>query len=48
VAILIAIWVFFAVVRAVSAFAHLALILAVILIAYGLVMSIRKRSDERN
>lgn len=47
-AILIGIWVFFAVVRAVSAFIHLALILAVILIAYSLVTSIRRRrSDAR-
>jgi len=45
-AILIGIWVFFAVMRALSAFIHLALIVAVIFIAYSLVTSIRRRSSQ--
>jgi hypothetical protein len=46
-AILIGIWVFFAVLRALSAFIHLALVVAVIVIAYGLIMAIRRRATER-
>lgn len=45
-AILIGIWVFFAVMRALSAFVHLALIVAIIFIAYSLVTSMRRRSSR--
>lgn len=43
-AILVAIWVFFAVVRALGALVHLALIVAVILVAYTLFSGLRNRS----
>jgi hypothetical protein len=43
VAAIVAIWVFFAVVRAVGALVHLALILAIILIAYNLLSGLRNR-----
>jgi UPF0716 family protein affecting phage T7 exclusion len=44
VAALVAIWVFFAVVRAVGALIHLALVVAIVLIAYNLIAGLRNRS----
>ena len=41
--LLVAIWVFFALARAVSAFIHLALVVAIILVAYNLLTSLRHR-----
>jgi hypothetical protein len=46
VAALVAIWVFFAVVRAVGALVHLALVVAIVLIAYNLIVGLRRRSDR--
>lgn len=45
-AALVAIWVFFALVRAVGALIHLALVVAIVLIAYGLIANFRKREAE--
>ena len=44
VALIVGIWVLFAVIRAVSAFIHLALILAIIVVALGLINAIRHRT----
>jgi hypothetical protein len=45
-AALVAIWVFFAVVRAVGALMHLALVVAIVLIAYNLIAGLRRRSNR--
>jgi hypothetical protein len=45
-AFLVAIWVVFALVRAVSAFIHLALVVAIILVAYNLFISLRNRAGN--
>ena len=44
-AALIAIWVFFAVVRALGALIHLALVVAIVLIAYSLFSGLRRRAE---
>ena len=46
VAALVAVWVFFAVVRAVGALIHLALVVAIVLIAYNLIAGLRNRSGR--
>lgn len=46
IALLVAIWVFFAVVRAVSAFVHLALVVGIILVIIGLISAIRRRASD--
>lgn len=45
-AVLIAVWVVFAVLRAVSGLIHLALVLAIVLVAYNLISGLRNRTDR--
>jgi len=45
-AVLIGLWVFFAVLRAVGAIIHLVLVVAIILVAYNLITAFRNRSTE--
>jgi hypothetical protein len=46
VGVLVAVWLIFAVFNAVKGLIHLALVIAILLIAYNLLMSLRNRSDE--
>jgi uncharacterized membrane protein len=46
VAVLIAVWLIFAVFSAVKGLIHLALVVAILLVAYNLLMGFRRRWDE--
>jgi hypothetical protein len=45
VAVLVAMWVVFAVLRALGGLIHLALVLAIVVVAYNLISSLRRRND---
>jgi uncharacterized membrane protein HdeD (DUF308 family) len=44
--ILVAVWLIFAVFNAMKGLIHLALVIAILLIAYNILMSLRNRTDE--
>ena len=46
VAVLVAVWLIFAVFSAVKGLIHLALVIAILLVAYNLLMNLRHRWDE--
>ena len=46
VAVLVALWVVFAVFRALGGLIHLALVIAVVVVAYNLISSLRRRNDS--
>ena len=46
VAVLIAVWLIFAVFSAVKGLIHLALVVAILLVAYNLIVGFRRRWDE--
>ncbi len=46
VAVLVAVWLIFAVFNAVKGLIHLALVIAILLIAYNLLMSLRSRWND--
>jgi hypothetical protein len=46
VAMLVAVWVVFAVFRALGGLIHLALVVAVAVVAYNLISSLRRRNDS--
>jgi len=46
VAVLVAIWVVFAVLRALGGLIHLALVVAIVLVAYSFYTSLRNRSNQ--
>jgi hypothetical protein len=46
VAVLVALWVVFAVFRALGGLIHLAMVIAVVVVAYNLISSLRRRNDS--
>ena len=46
VAVLVAVWVVFAVLRALGGLIHLALVLAIAVVAYNLISNLRRRNDS--